>query len=316
VGYHWNRFHPPWTLREQTLNEFGIANPMVRALKYNAVTSAVYKRMLRARAADTRAFVFVATTGRSGSQSLARIFDAVDGAVCHHEPHPVMGDTCPPGRDRGAYFRHLFRVLKAPHVLRDACGHKVYVETNHQFVKRFAAEAVQEFGDRLRVIHLRRDPVPVATSFYRIDSVPGRTKRGRLWLLDPADPENRLPLSDLMAPGGELDHDLYRCLWYWYETEARILDLRRRFPHVPMPTLDTAGLNDADTLAACFRELDIPLDRSRLDELAGTRLNTKKQDNHHRVARGEAEVMNERLQDVIRGRFGDLGAAVISGASV
>lgn len=288
------------------MNEFGSVNALVHAVKYNGVTAGLYRRWLRARAADVRAFVFVATTGRSGSQSLARIFEAVDGAVCRHEPHPVLGDTCPPGRDRDGYFRHLFRVLKAPHVLRDARGHRFYVETNHQFVKRFAEEAVREFGRRLRVIHLRRDPVAVATSFYRIDSIPGRTERGRLWLLDPDDPGNRLPMADLLAPGAALDHDLYRCLWYWYETEARIADLRRRHPDLPMPTLETADLNDADALAACFRTLDIPLDRARLEALAGTRLNTKRDDVQHRMARGEAEAMHDRLRDRIRERFGEV----------
>lgn len=298
------------------MNEFGVTNPWLWRAKYNGLTAGVYKGFLRATSKGVRSYVFVATTGRSGSQSLSRIFEAVDGAVCYHEPHPVMGDTCPPGADRQHYFRNLFRLLKAPHVIRAARGHRCYVETNHQFIKHFADEALREFGDRLRVVHLRRDPVAVASSFYRIGSIPGRSGRGKTWLLDPEDPENLLALDGAIRGRSGEDQDFLRCLWYWYETEARVLDLRLREPGVRMPTLRTEDLNDAEALERFFAELDVPVDRVRLRAVTGVRLNTKRQEGDRRLEVSAAESMHAELREVIAETGGEFGAKLLRATSL
>ncbi|MBD3401949.1 hypothetical protein GF420_03565, partial [candidate division GN15 bacterium] len=76
-------------------------------LKYNPITVNMYNRMLDGRCRTVEGYVFVATTGRSGSQSLSKIFQAADDAVCFHEPYPIMYADYPDPENKKAYFRHL-----------------------------------------------------------------------------------------------------------------------------------------------------------------------------------------------------------------
>lgn len=258
------------------------------------------------RFANRRAvFVFVATTGRSGSAALTSVFKSVEGALCCHEPWPPMTDDVLPGEDRAAHFAHLFRNDKRLIVRRAALGRRCYLETNHQFVKRFADLAVAEFGDSLRIIHLVRDPLAVARSFHRIGSVPGRTERGRLWLLDPDDADNLLPLGDLLRDDGPLPHDLHRCVWYWYETEARIAALQARTPAVTWARLHTADINDPVRMGGLFEGFGLAYDRARLESLVGVRHNTKTQYGADPLRDDEVAAMHTEVHGALVDRFGE-----------
>ena len=274
------------------------------SIRYNPLAMAAANHALRLTNRGTT-FVFVATTGRSGSAALASVFQAVRDVASFHEPWPAMTDDVPDGEDRSAYFARLFRNDKRFLVRRAAHGHRCYLETNHQFVKRFADLAVAEFGRALRIIHLVRDPVSVARSFHRIDSIPGRTERGRRWLLVPEDPQNLLPMVDLLRDGGALPHDLHRCLWYWYETEARIKALKARTPGIVWKDLRTEDLNDRERVINLFEGLGLDYDHRRLDDLVGVRRNLKRHYGEERVPAEQAEAMHDELRAALAERFGE-----------
>ncbi len=248
-------------------------------------------------------YIFVATTGRSGTDSLTNIFKAADKAVSLHEPHPIMLQDIPPSQNPVSVFKKQFNTLKRIYIKRAAAGHRYYVETNHQFIKTFAIPAAAELGSKLKVIHLVRDTIKVALSFYSIDSIPGATERGKLYLLDPFQRDNILYLPDLFKDGAEFNHPLYRCLWYWYEVEARISRFKEQFPHVPIYKIQTHELNDAHKLSEMFEVLGVDFNPLALRELVGTRTNLKSQEKKKVLDTDGVAEMNDRLLSVLSDRF-------------
>ncbi|MBU0985585.1 MAG: hypothetical protein KKA42_17065 [candidate division Zixibacteria bacterium] len=248
---------------------------LTESLKYNSFTAGLYNLILNIRTTGVDGYVFVATTGRSGSESLSKIFQAADRAVCLHEPYPIMLTMPKDPSQREEYFETRFRQRKRINVKRSAAKYRYYVETNHQFVKNFIVPAVGEFGDKMRIVHLHRDPVKVATSFLSIDSIPGKTPTGIHYLLDPADESNRIRIVDLLNGDPAFSHDFLRCVWYWYEIETRTREYRTRFSNVPWFSLNTEQLNDEASLVAMFETLRIVYDPERLKTLVGSRENTK-----------------------------------------
>jgi hypothetical protein len=282
-------------------------HPAVVAMKRNPVTVVLYNAWLDFLCRNVEGYIFVATTGRSGTASLARVFETVvDDVVCLHEPPPVMISDYPRGEgiDRETYFQHLFRVLKRTYIKRNAVGHRYYLETNHQFIKNFAAPAIEHFGSRIRIIHLKRDPLSVAASFLAIDSAPVNTMRGHNYLLDPDDPTNLIRIPELSNDSGEFSHDLYKCLWYWYETEARVLAMKERYPHVVWVDVTTDQLNDRAALQTMFDRLGIPVSAERLDRAVSIRENLRTEEKKEIIDRARCEDMDRKLRGKIEEVYG------------
>jgi hypothetical protein len=259
--------------------------------------------LLRMSCARVEAYVFSATTGRSGSMTLANVLESLQDAVVFHEPDPIMHSRHLSGPDRLASLDELFWRRKRIEVHRAARGHRYYVETNHQFIKGFADQAAAWFGDRLRVVHLRRDPVSVAASFYRMSSVPGLPRRGSLWLLDPRSDENLIQLGELLFGGGEFGHDYYKCLWYWYETEARVRHFRDQHPKVAVQTIGTSDLNDLVKIRGLLQGLGLAYDEDALAQRVGHRHNEKSHDVQNLLPREEAERMTTCFRQLLSERF-------------
>ena len=245
----------------------------------------------------TESYVFVATTGRSGSNTLANLLTAVSDAICLHEPHPVLYNPEPHEVTKRDHHRRQY-LLKSLYVRRAARKYRYYIETNHQFIKRFSRFSVNEFADKLKVIHLVRDPVSTAISFYRIGSIPGKTELGKRYLIDPQNPDN-LVNAKILLENESFKHDLYRCLWYWYETEFRVRRFMADYPHVPLFRIRTNDLNNLSTIKAMLNYLEMEYDVSTLSLLVGRRDNRKTDKNFKTINRTEAARMNERLLDAM-----------------
>ena len=276
-----------------------------KRIRYHPTFVNLYDRYLDLLCRDVEAYVFVATTGRSGSETLARVFDAAESAACFHEPEPIMYRDYPPGMDRNSYFDDLFQKKKRIRIKRSAAGKKYYVETNHQFVKNFAGQAIACFKEKVRVIHLVRDPAEVAKSFFEIASVPGKTRTGKLYLLDPGDDDNRIDLSDILLRDPHFSHDLYRCLWYWYEIQARTKEVRERYSNLAWHTIRTEELNRKESLAGMFHALRINVDENKLESVVGLRANTRFGRKVKQADIRECRRMDEALRKEIRKRYDD-----------
>lgn len=277
---------------------------VTEALRNLPLLRSASARLLRMSCAGVEAYVFSATTGRSGSMTLANVLESLQDAVVFHEPDPIMHSRHLTGPDRLASLDELFWRRKRIEVHRAARGHRYYVETNHQFIKGFAEQAAAWFGDRLRVVHLRRDPVSVATSFYRMSSIPGLPRRGSLWLLDPRSDDNLIQLGEMLFGSAEFGHDYYKCLWYWYETEARVRHFRDRHPKVSVESIGTGDLNDLDRVRALLQGLGLAYDETALAGRVGQRHNEKSHDVQNVLPREEAELMTARFRALLSDRFG------------
>jgi hypothetical protein len=275
---------------------------IIKRIKYNFLSYALYDLFLRAAPDKTKAFIFVATTGRTGSTSLRTIFGGLSNCASFHEPHPLLGNKCPAGMDRTEYYKRQFYTRKLPIIRLSAFNRDYYVETNHQFVKHFAEHAIHAFGDRIRIIHLVRDPVKVASSFYSFNSVPGTTSKGRKYLLDPGAGDNLIQVGDLLETG-EFSHDYFKCVWYWYEVETRVRKLRSNFPQVKWYQLQTEDLNRPEVLQEMFATFDLPaVAGSHVS--ASPRENLKTEKKLRTITRGEAESMHDSLLCQMETRYG------------
>jgi hypothetical protein len=244
--------------------------------KHNRVVAALALRILELRTRGLEKLIFTATTGRSGTLTLARLFSAVPDCIAVHEGHPIMhgpvlraasfGDT--------ALVNRVYRQIKSVNILRAAAGHRYYLEANHLFIKTFIQNAVQDFGERMVVIHLVRPAVEVATSIYCLNDCPG-TERGNYWWLDYRAPNNLLPMADILESTGAFSHPFYKALWYWHEVEARIAAWRARMPTLKFVRFETHWFNDLNKVSALLDELGIRYASPPIKAVIGAREHIK-----------------------------------------
>lgn len=230
-------------------------------LKANPVTAGATRTVGRWLTRNVDAFFFVATTGRSGTSTLKRLFDAAPGCIAEHEPEPVMNhDVMHSYNDDGALAHRQFITRKLPAIYRAARAGRWYAETNHMFIKAFAEPAVRAFGRKLRVVHLVRDPESVAASFVhrRIATYGSTEPRAYLYTLKPTAPRNLLRIWDDPAICRRFSHLFFEYLWYYYETEARVCRFTEQHPTVPVHRIETHQLNDPDSIEQLFDWAGLP----------------------------------------------------------
>lgn len=256
----------------------------LRALKYSAPAAAVAHRYYALRSRAVERLVFTATTGRSGTLTLTRIFAGLPGCRALHEPYPIMNDQALHAASYGdeAALQRLYRT-KSINILRAAAGHRYYLEANHLFIKTFVAHAAREFRDRLAVIHLVRPALEVATSIYRLHRQPG-TESGNRWWLDYRAPLNRVRIAAELE--GEFAHPFYKALWYWFEIETRVQEWRARLPDVPFVRFETDWFNQPQRLHALALQLGMEVERQRFEALAGAKEHTRE---HMKIAALDSE---------------------------
>lgn len=273
-------------------------------LKYSAPVARMARWYFGARTRGLEKVVFTATTGRSGTKSLEHLFAAIPGCKAFHEPYPNTAGQwlLAASQGRADEVRRYYERIKAINIRRDAAGARYYVELNHLFIKTFIEYAVQDFGDRLEVIHLVRPALEVAASIYHLRDWPG-TETGNFWWLDYRAPTNLIQLSDLLDADAALSHPFYKALWYWYETEARVHFWRQRLPQVRFHRFETHWINDADRTLALLDGLGIEYDRGRLLSLVGFKTHTKEQRSKVQSSDLEnARGMHEHFREVLAGR--------------
>jgi hypothetical protein len=193
------------------LRAYGRSREVARmAREADALTSAQQEALLQRVAKKT--LIFAVASGRSGTQSLARIFEAVPGVHATHEGLPAFQDVMRPALTEPSLARDFLLTRKLPAIA--AVPEDVYVETSHVFGKGFLP-AMLGLGLRPKLIFLKRDPRKIAVSLERIGATPLRTPGGRDHFLSPADP-SMLPV----APWGDFS-DYQLCYWYALETMRR-----------------------------------------------------------------------------------------------
>ena len=273
-----------------------------KPLKHNSVVAALALQILKLRTRGLEKLIFTATTGRSGTLTLARIFSAVPDCIAVHEGHPIMHGPVLRAASFGdaRLVNRVYRQIKSVNILRAAAGHRYYLEANHLFIKAFIQNAVEDFGERMVVIHLVRPAVEVASSIYCLSDYPG-TERGNYWWLDFRAPTNLIPIADVLDSDAAFSHPFYKALWYWHEVEARISAWRARVPMLKFVRFETQWLNDLKRVSALLGELDIRYEMPPIEAVIGTRLHTKV---HQKIGAPlhaeQAREMASRFEELLR----------------
>ena len=272
-----------------------------RRLLYNAPVAAVLRSCLdRWRAVPS--LLFVATTGRSGSGLLAALLSRAEGVVAYHEARPIMNGRAVADRNAGrdGYAHDLYWYRKSLRIRWAGAGHRVYAETNHLFITAFADWATEDFGSRLRVIHLRRRRRAVARSIYLLGTLPDHG--GRHWYLDYRAGRNLLNMaSHLQTPA--FSHEYYKCLWYWHEIEARVEAYRRQYPQIEVIDADFEDLVCEETAHLMMERLGLVVSKEAVTEVLRKPVNPKsnvKADLGRRLSLDETRRMEARFDEILR----------------
>jgi hypothetical protein len=261
---------------------------------------------VRSRAVER--LIFTATTGRSGTLTLTRIFAGIPGCRALHEPYPVMNYEVLKAASYGdsEALKRFYRD-KSINILRAAAGYRYYLEANHLFIKTFIEHAARDFGNRLAVIHLVRPPLEVAMSIYRLQRPPG-TESGDNWWLDYRAPLNRIRIADALDVG-EFSHPFFKGLWYWFEIETRVQEWRQRLPDIPFVRFETDWFNQPQRLVALAMELGVAVDKRQIDSLVAVKEHTRE---HLKLIAplqpDEAQGMFERFVSLLRRRCPEAAA--------
>jgi hypothetical protein len=249
---------------------------LFKPFKHNRIVAALALQVLKLQTLGLEKVVFTATTGRSGTLTLAKLFSAIPECAAVHEGHPVMNGPVLRAASYGdtALVDRVYRRVKSVNILRAAAGHRYYVEANHLFIKTFIQNAFQDFGGRMAVIHLVRPAAEVAASIYHLDDYPG-TERGNYWWLDHRAPSNLIPIAEFLDSGTAFSHPFYKALWYWHEVEARISAWRAKMPMLKFVRFETRWFNELDKVCTLLDELGIRYEKSPLAAIVGSREHTK-----------------------------------------
>jgi hypothetical protein len=245
--------------------------------KYNPVTSFLLRLFTAHRALNLDSLIFTATTGRSGTMTLTRIFESIDHCASFHEARPDMhGDNLinvDPLSDE--YVRFVYNTIKSVNIRRFSENAKYYFEANHMFIKNLYYFIIKEYGDKVKVIHLYRDPVKVAGSIYMMGNWPG-TPDGNAWWFDYRCSFNRIKVLDSLDRDPAFSHNFYKCLWYWYEVEERVKEFKFKYPNIVVVDIKTEELNDIQKVENMLKTLEIPFDLGRVQSSISYIENQKK----------------------------------------
>lgn len=196
--------------------------------------------------------IFTVTTGRSGTAYLAAVLGYAQGVYSVHEPLPEFANVLRPVQNNSDLARQFLLDEKLPAILRAPTP--IYIETSHLVCKGFL-EPLLELGIIPDLIIHRRPTRDVALSMFKMGTIPGRSDKGLLFYLSPADPEV-LELSDWKSL-----HDYQLCYWYCLEIERRARLYKALFLQQGARIAETTlvDLKIFSGLTKCFSDLDLKL---------------------------------------------------------
>lgn len=215
--------------------------------------------------------VFCLTNGRSGSNRLGDLFEAVRGLDAHHEPAPYFDLV----RRRAALDPNLAKDfllrIKLPYIA--GLDAPIYVETSHLFNKAFFRPMLAT-GIPFDCVLLTRDMRSTALSMLSLDNRPGAPGMSTRFLIAPDEAECIPPPSF-----DKLTHYQQLC-WHVLESDARsrayAAELRAAGGRVAEVSLES--LSEAATFRRLLEDLSIDtraIDEGILHEKLTRRVNTK-----------------------------------------
>lgn len=174
-------------------------------------SSGLKSKAALATAVAKKRVIFTVTTGRTGTNLLAKALNVSRSIYSVHESKVFTTNmravqSCP---DLAA---NVWANEMLPEI--NSHRHAIYAETGHLVCKGYL-EPLLGFDVVPDLIHIKRNARAVALSYTALDSIPGRSPRGLKYLLSPEDP-GVLPL-----PGHQELNGYQLNYWYCLEIERR-----------------------------------------------------------------------------------------------
>ncbi|MFX1282159.1 MAG: sulfotransferase domain-containing protein [Promethearchaeota archaeon] len=168
---------------------------------------------------------------------------------------PLVRDTLGRGKKQSKSFLRLTRRLRnrVSSYIALVDIKEIYLESTHAFTKSFGEE-MYLLNPQLSLIHLVRNPLHVAKSFYNRGSIPDPKN---IYLLDPNFKRNELKIISPMS-------DFQKCLWYWFETELRHQRFIKKYDVEKVIDIDIEELNDEYQVRKMFKILGITFKQLKL----------------------------------------------------
>lgn len=186
--------------------------------------------------------IFISTP-RCGTQWIAKYLGKFYGneATVLHEP--ILYDYYP-RKNLGRYKSPLLpennpNLKQHLDFIQEETKQKKYIEVGWQSIAGIA-EFYRRFGDRLKVIHLYRNPVFVAVSLVTIDFYTKKHKeRHEKAILSPFD--DVALLNEYKDLWGEMSR-YEKSLYYWTEINLRALEIKYQYGNLPFNSIKFENL--------------------------------------------------------------------------
>lgn len=270
--------------------DYVLRNPPIDV--YRLILSKMFSRGKRLCAFDdSHPCIFVLSTGRVGSQTLAEILSLSRNVISLHEPSPLLYRM-----SKVAYQRkqlgncdyildESFRSLRSDLLSRALLGGTGYVETSPQ--STFLADVIARVVPGVKFIHLIRHPAEVIRSAMR-----------RGWYVGhPCDETRIIPHEDLdMAHRWKLMTPFQKNAWLWNETNQWIVDFSRGNLNDRFFTLRSEDLyaGKANILASLFRFVGSTMpDERMIDRVLSRRLNRQRSGDYPEYINWSPDAIND-----------------------
>jgi hypothetical protein len=248
--------------------------------------------------------VFVLSTGRTGTETLAAILGLTHNIFAYHEPLPKLY-----GLSKLSYEQHQDPLARR--ILREAflttrndllnysldCG-RGYIETGP--TGTFLAPIIRDSISSVRFIHLVREPQSVVRSGMR-----------RRWYDGHFNDKFRIVPNPTSEAGRQWEayDSLQKNLWLWAETNQWIMDFCSTLPSSSRLLLHSEDIFSADEAAIekLFVFIGAPVPpRSKIVRLIGKKMNAQIT-GEFPTASDWSEGMTEVLREIAGKTAGELG---------
>ena len=256
---------------------------------------------------DSHPCVFVLSTGRVGTQTLAALFDLSINVITYHEPQPKLY-----GLSKLAYshqnssvvqeiLQEAFWTTRNPLLCHSLDQRKGYIETSPQVT--FLALVICQVVPKAKFVHMVRDPRLVVRSGMRRKWYDGHQMDGTR--ITPMPDAKYHPQWQQLVP-------FQKNLWLWNETNRWILDFLTIVPSHKQLLIHAEDVfsGSSDVLERLFAFISSPLPpRRKIDRILGKRLNAQRKGNFPKPEQWDSRSM-EMLVNMCGDTANQLGYAI------
>lgn len=219
--------------------------------------------------------IFIVSTGRSGSQMLARVLGQHPGVLALHEPKPRLNTEAYlkwSGIREAEYTRYRLRDCRQDTISQiNRDNGLTYVESS-LFMSHFVSELDDMFDAKF--VHLYRNPRNFALSAVRKGwySKRERTLKAQAVALLRRHLHMRIGnewVDHKLSPPRSLSHPLDKALWLWNEVNRTILDSFAGLPAEKTFSMQLENF-DASVLRALHQFIGIEINEALLESMVQT----------------------------------------------